>query len=108
MNVDMNTRMSNLVGENEVRHLQILSFRTEKGTNAYITRILVVVEFCTMRQLHTVIVIEFTFHLQLRNFINHFNNRNHHYFSRNSSFIRRSENKPTIKTYQLSRTLRVL
>ena len=27
MNADMNTRMSNLVGENEVRHRQILSFQ---------------------------------------------------------------------------------
>lgn len=40
--------------------------------------------------------------------INHSKQRNHHYFSRNSPFIRRSEDKPTIKTYQLSKTLRVL
>jgi len=66
MNADMNTRMSNLVGENEVRHLQILSFRTEKEANIYATWLLVLIESCTTRQLHRV-VIEFTFHLQLRN-----------------------------------------
>jgi len=48
MNADMNTR-SNLVGENEVRHLQILSFRTEKQT---CTWILVFTESCIVRQLY--------------------------------------------------------
>jgi len=44
----------------------------------------------------------------VKKLINLSNQSNHHYFSRNSPFIRRSEDKPTIKTYQLTKTLRVL